>query len=85
MTLKNIINSEGIDIMKKKIFTKEWVKAAAVRALKTTAQAALGAIGATAMITDVNFLLIVSTAAMAGICSILTSVAGLPEVSQTDE
>ncbi len=71
--------------MKKKIFTKEWVKAAAVRALKTTAQAALGAIGATAMITDVNFLLIVSTAAMAGICSILTSVAGLPEVSQTDE
>lgn len=69
----------------KKIFTKEWAKAAGVRALKTTAQAALAAIGATAVITDVNWAVVASTAVMAGLCSILTSLAGLPEVNETEE
>ena len=69
----------------KKVFTKQWAKAAGIRALKTTAQAALAAIGTTALITEVNFLLIASTAAMAGVCSVLTSIAGLPEVTETEE
>lgn len=69
----------------KKIFTKEWAKAAGVRALKTTAQAALAAIGATAVITDVNWAVVASTAVMAGLYSILTSLAGLPEVNETEE
>lgn len=68
----------------KKIFTKEWAKAAGVRALKTTAQAALAAIGATAVITDVNWAVVASTAVMAGLCSILTSLAGLPEVNENE-
>lgn len=71
--------------MKKKVFTKQWAKAAGVRALKTTAQAALAAIGATALITEVNFAVVASTAAMAGLCSILTSIAGLPEVKGMEE
>lgn len=69
----------------KKIFTKEWAKAAGVRALKTAAQAALAAIGATAVITEVNWAVIASTAVMASVCSILTSLAGLPEVNETEE
>lgn len=67
------------------IFTKEWFKAAGVRALKTTAQAALAAIGATAVITDVNWAVVVGTAVMAGVCSLLTSLAGLPEVTTESE
>ena len=69
----------------KKIFTKQWFKAAGIRALKTTAQAALAAIGATAMITEVNFAVVTSTAVMAGVCSLLTSIAGLPEVEESEE
>lgn len=69
----------------KKIFTKEWAKAAGVRALKTAAQAALAAIGATAVITEVNWAVIASTAVMASVYSILTSLAGLPEVNETEE
>lgn len=71
--------------MKKKVFTKQWAKAAGIRALKTTAQAALAAIGATAMITEVNFAVVTSTAVMAGVCSLLTSIAGLPEVTEMEE
>lgn len=69
----------------KKVFTKQWFKAAGIRALKTTAQAALAAIGATAMITEVNFAVVASTAVMAGVCSLLTSIAGLPEVEESEE
>lgn len=69
----------------KKVFTKQWFKAAGIRALKTTAQAALAAIGATAMITEVNFAVVTSTAVMAGVCSLLTSIAGLPEVEESEE
>ena len=71
--------------MKKKVFTKEWFKAAGIRALKTTAQAALAVIGATVMITEVNWTVVGSTAIMAGACSLLTSIAGLPEVSESEE
>ena len=64
----------------KNLVNKQWWKAAAVRALKTVAQAAVGAIGASAVMGDVNWLTVGSTALLAGILSILTSVSGLPEV-----
>ena len=61
---------------------KTWAKAAAVRAIKTVAQTAVGVIGAGALITEVNWPTVVSSAALAGIVSLLTSVAGLPEVKE---
>ena len=64
------------------MFTKKWAKAAAVRAVKTVAQAAVAAIGSSAAMGDVNWPLVASTAALAGVLSLLTSVAGLPEVKE---
>ena len=60
--------------------TKIWIKAAAVRAIKTVAQTAVGVIGASALITEVDFLVVLSASELAGLVSLLTSVAGLPEV-----
>ena len=60
--------------------SKNWWKAAGVRAVKTVAQAAVAAIGTTAMVSEVDWLVVGSTALMAGVLSLLTSVAGLPEV-----
>ena len=60
--------------------TKKWIKAAGIRALKTVAQAALGAIGSAVMISEVNWGVVAGTAVLAGIASLLTSVKGLPEV-----
>lgn len=59
---------------------KQWVKAAAVRAAKTAAQAALGVIGASAAMGDVQWALVGSAAVLAAIVSALTSVVGVPEV-----
>ncbi len=59
---------------------KKWLKAAGIRAIKTTAQAAIGGIGAATALGGVDWKLTVSTAVLAGIVSVLTSVAGLPEV-----
>ena len=59
-----------------------WARAAAVRAVKTVAQTAVAAIGTTAAMHEVDWLLVSSTAALAGILSLLTSVAGLPEVRE---
>ena len=65
--------------MNKKYF-KSWVKCAGVRAVKTMAQTAVAAIGTTAVMSQVDWKLVASTAVVAGIVSMLTSVAGLPEV-----
>lgn len=59
---------------------KKWIKAAAVRAIKTVAQTAIATIGTTAVIREVDWVMVASASALAGILSILTSVAGLPEV-----
>ena len=64
--------------------TKSWLKAAAVRSIKTVAQTAVATIGTTAMISEVDWVMVASTSALAGILSLLTSVAGLPEVSEKD-
>lgn len=67
--------------MKNKEYWITWAKAAGVRAVKTVAQSAIAAIGASAMISEVDWVVVVSTAVLAGVVSILTSIAGLPEVS----
>ena len=63
---------------------KKWFKAAGVRAVKTVAQTAVATIGTSAAMGDVNWVLVGSVSLLAGILSMLTSVAGLPEVSETE-
>ena len=62
--------------------TKKWFKAAVVRSIKTIAQTAVATIGTTAMFSEVDWVMVASTSALAGILSLLTSVAGLPEVTE---
>ena len=64
-----------------KIF-KKWIKAASVRAIKTVAQTAVGIIGASAIISEVNWKVVLSASLLAGITSLLTSIAGLPEIKE---
>ena len=61
---------------------KNWLIAAGIRALKTVAQSAAAAIGTTAAIGQVDWLVVASTAGLSGILSLLTSLAGLPEVKE---
>ena len=64
----------------KNIFTKQWFVAAGVRSLKTVCQTAVATIGTAAVMGDVNWMMVLSASVLAGILSMLTSVAGLPEV-----
>lgn len=66
--------------MKKKKINKLWLKAALTRAIKTVAQTAVAMIGTGTIIQDVNWIMVLSASGLAGILSLLTSVAGLPEV-----
>jgi len=59
---------------------KAWIKAAGIRAIKTVAQTAVATIGTSAAMGDVNWRLVLSSSVLAGILSLLTSVAGIPEV-----
>lgn len=61
---------------------KTWLKAAAVRAVKTLAQTAVATIGTTAVLSEVDWVLVASASALAAILSLLTSLAGLPEVKE---
>ena len=61
-------------------YWKNWVKAAGIRAVKTVAQTAVATIGTAAVIDEVNGIMVASASVLAGILSLLTSVAGLPEV-----
>lgn len=61
---------------------KNWIKAAGVRAIKTVAQTAVATIGTTAVMSDVDWGVVASASALAGILSLLTSLAGLPEVKE---
>lgn len=70
--------------MTKKNF-KQWAKAAGMRAIKTIAQTAIATIGTSAIISDVNWLVVGSSALLAGILSILTSIAGIPEAKVGEE
>lgn len=62
--------------------TAKWWKAAGVRAIKTVAQTAIGTIGASVLLSDVSWIAVVSASVLAGVLSLLTSVAGLPEVKE---
>ena len=66
--------------MKKKFLV--WLKAAGIRAAKTVAQTVIATIGTIAMLDGVNWMMVLSASAMAGILSLLTSVAGLPEIKE---
>jgi len=63
-------------------YWKNWIKAAGVRAVKTVAQTAVATIGTSAAMGDVNWVMVGSASLLAGILSLLTSVAGLPEVRE---
>lgn len=61
---------------------KAWIKAAGIRALKTLAQTAVATIGTCAVLSEVNWIMVASASALAAVLSILTSIAGLPEVKE---
>ena len=61
---------------------KRWFKAAGIRALKTVAQTAIATIGTAAVLAEVNWIIVASASVLAGVISMLTSVAGLPEVEE---
>ena len=63
----------------------KWIKAAGVRALKTVAQTAVATIGTTAAMSEVNWAMVGSASLLAGVLSLLTSVAGLPELAEGTE
>lgn len=72
--------------MKKgKEYWKKWATAAGIRAVKTVAQTAVATIGTAAALQDVNWIMILSASVLAGVVSLLTSVAGLPEVTAETE
>nr|WP_289070773.1 holin [uncultured Blautia sp.] len=64
---------------------KKWAKAAGVRAIKTMAQTAVATIGTAAVLNDVNGIMVVSASVLAGVVSLLTSLAGLPELKTEGE
>ena len=66
-------------------YWKNWIKASGVRAVKTVAQTAVATIGTSAVSGDVNWVMVASASALAGILSLLTSIAGIPEVKGDDE
>ena len=65
--------------------TKKWLKAATIRAIKTAAQAAIGAIGAATVFSEVDWKVVGGTVVLATILSYLTSLAGLPEVTPKED
>lgn len=71
-------------VFKTSVDTVKWLKATAIRTVKTMAQAAIGVIGSTAVLNEVNWAVVGGTVALSGIVCILTCIAGIPEVSGED-
>lgn len=80
--MKGGINMFKNCVFKPNVNTVKWFKAAGIRAIKTVAQTAIATIGASATIDEVNWVMVGSTSLLAGIVSILTSIAGIPEVKE---
>ena len=70
-------------VLKPSVDTKKWMKGAAIRAVKTMAQTAVSLIPAAQMIQQVDWKVVVGTAALAGVVSVLTSIAGIPEIPES--
>ena len=79
---KRISWKEGGTGMKKNLASMSWWKAAGIRAIKTVAQTAIATIGTAAVMSQVNWVAVLSASCLAGILSLLTSLAGLPEVDE---
>ena len=75
--LKNCVFKVSVD-------NRKWLKAAGIRAVKTVAQAAIAGIGAAAALGQVDWKYVLSASVMAGVISILTSIAGIPEVGDSE-
>lgn len=75
--LKNCVFKVSVD-------TKQWLKAAAVRAVKTVAQAAIAGIGTAVVLGQVDWKYVASASVLAGVVSVLTSIAGIPEVTEKE-
>lgn len=73
------------NVFKVSVSTAKWAKAASVRAVKTMAQTAVAVIGTGAVISAVDWKMVASSAVVAGVISILTSVAGIPEVAEEEK
>ena len=71
-------------VLKESVNTQKWFKAAGIRAIKTAAQTAIGTIGAAAVIGAVDWKMVASASALAALLSVLTSVAGIPEVGEEE-
>ena len=71
-------------VLKPSVSTTKWFKAAGIRAVKTMAQTAIATIGAAAVVSAVDWKLVLSSAALAGLVSLLTSIAGIPEVKEDE-
>ena len=69
-------------VFKVSVNTQKWVKSATVRAIKTMAQTSIAMIGTAVVLDDVNWIAVVSATVLAGVLSLLTSVAGLPEIKE---
>lgn len=72
-------------VFKPSVNTVEWARAAAIRAVKTMAQAAVATIGTTVTMGAVDWKMVASTSMLAGVVSVLTSIAGVPEVKESEE
>lgn len=64
---------------------KNWAKCAGIRAIKTVAQTAVASIGATALLSDIDWITVISASVLSGVLSLLTSISGLPEVDEREE
>lgn len=69
-------------VLKPSVSTEKWMKAAGIRAVKTMAQTAVAVIGTAAVVSSVDWKLVISSAIVSGVVSLLTSVAGIPEVKE---